>query len=213
MSAGNVGILLATRNGGKVREVREILGDLGVEIVSLLDVSGAPDVVEDGATFRENALKKARALAGWSGRVTLADDSGLEVDSLGGRPGVRSARFAGEGVGDEANNRKLLAELQSVPPEERSARFRCVMALAFPDGREWVTEGSCEGVIVSALRGTQGFGYDPLFLVPSLEKTFGELTLQEKNRVSHRARALHEMKAVLRSVLGEEGAQVPRPGD
>ena len=217
MSSASRRILLATRNGGKLQEVRDLLSDLPVEIVSLADFPDAPDVAEDGFTFRDNALQKARVFARWSGRMALADDSGLEVDGLGGRPGVWSARYAGEGANDDANNRKLLGELVGVPTERRTARFRCVLALVHPDGREWVVEGSCEGRIASEPRGKQGFGYDPLFLVTELDKTFAELGPQIKNRTSHRAKALQEMRAIMQGILGRRNrsnlrAEVRRGG-
>ncbi len=199
-------VLLATRNPGKVREVREILSGLPVALLSLAELESAPEVVEDGVTFRENALKKARELSRWIDGMVLADDSGLEVDALGGRPGVRSARFAGDGATDEENNRKLLSELEGVPPERRTARFRCVLALGHPDGREWVVEGACEGRIAQSPRGDHGFGYDPVFVVPDLAKTFAELGLETKNRISHRAMALTRLREILEELLSSLSA-------
>jgi XTP/dITP diphosphohydrolase len=201
VTAPRVRILLATRNAGKVREVRGMLSGFPVEIVSLLDLPEMPDVVEDGTTFQENALKKARELARRFPGMVVADDSGLEVDALQGGPGVRSARYAGEKATDPENNRKLLDELISAPEKRRTARFRCVLALVQPDGREWIAEGSCEGRIASEPRGNRGFGYDPVFLVPELGKTFAELTTEEKNRISHRARALAALRATLEELL------------
>lgn len=183
-------LVLATRNRGKIKELSALLAPLGYEVVSLEDFPGVPEVPEDGATFAENAVKKATAVARHTGHLVLADDSGLEVDCLGGAPGVLSARFAGEHGNDRANNEKLLALLAGVPTEKRTARFRCVVAVATPAGEVWTAEGSCEGIIADAPRGEGGFGYDPLFYVPELGKTFAELEPEVKNRLSHRARAL-----------------------
>ncbi len=194
-------ILLATRNPGKVREIREILRGLPLEIRSLEGLEGVPEVEEDGATFLENALKKARVLAHWAGDWTLADDSGLEVEALNGEPGVHSARYAGEGASDEQNNAKLLDALRGLPMEARKARFRCVMALVSPQGEEWVVEGTCEGYVAEAPRGQGGFGYDPLFYVPELGRTFAELSPEVKNRISHRAQALARLRVVLEGLL------------
>lgn len=190
-------LVLATRNPGKIRELSALLAPLGYEVASLTDYPGAPEVAEDGATFAENAVKKAVAVARYTGHLALADDSGLEVDYLGGAPGVLSARFAGEHGNDRANNEKLLGLLAGVPPEKRTARFRCVMAIATPAGEVWTAEGSCEGLIAEAPRGEGGFGYDPLFYVPELGKTFAELEPEVKNRLSHRARALEQAKEIL----------------
>ena len=197
---------MATRNRNKVRELQHLLADLGVEVLSLVDRPEVPDVVEDGDTFAANAVKKAHAVAAATGLPALADDSGLEVDALHGLPGVQSARYAGVGHDDAANNRKLLAALTGVPPARRTARFRCAIALADPTGALGaaveVREGACEGVILDAPRGANGFGYDPLFLYPELGRTFAELTLEEKSRLSHRARATGAMLPALRAYLG-----------
>ncbi|WP_027355730.1 XTP/dITP diphosphatase [Desulfofundulus thermocisternus] len=190
-------LVLATRNPGKVRELSQLLSPLGYEVLSLEHFPGVPEVVEDGATFRDNAVKKATAVARHTGQLALADDSGLEVDYLGGAPGVHSARFAGEGHDDRANNEKLLRLLAGVPPEKRTARFRCVVAVATPEGKVFTTEGTCEGVIAEEPRGEGGFGYDPLFYVPSCGKTFAELDPEVKNRISHRGRALALMREIL----------------
>ncbi|SHE88028.1 XTP/dITP diphosphohydrolase [Desulfofundulus australicus DSM 11792] len=190
-------LVLATRNPGKVRELSQLLSPLGYEVLSLEHFPGVPEVVEDGATFRDNAVKKATAVARHTGQLALADDSGLEVDYLGGAPGVRSARFAGEGHDDRANNEKLLRLLAGVPPEKRTARFRCVVAVATPEGKVLTTEGTCEGIIAEEPRGEGGFGYDPLFYVPSCGKTFAELEPEVKNRISHRGRALALMREIL----------------
>jgi XTP/dITP diphosphohydrolase len=194
-------LLLATRNCGKALEVKGILADLPVTLLTLRDVKAAPEVVEDGRTFRENALKKARILAHWWKGPVLADDSGLEVDALGNAPGVRSARYAGEGATDLDNNRKLLAELRHVSLPRRTARFRCVLVLVLPSGPEWVVQGTCEGRIAEEPRGGHGFGYDPLFWYAEFGQTFGEIEPDEKNRVSHRARALENLRVVLLKLI------------
>jgi XTP/dITP diphosphohydrolase len=197
-------ILFATRNPGKAREVRKILENLPVEIITLADVPDAPAVVEGAGRFEDNALKKARALANWWQGLTLADDSGLEVEALGGAPGVCSARYAGEGASDEDNNRKLLEALEGTPPDERTARFVCVMALVSPAGKKWVVEGTCDGRIAESPRGEAGFGYDPLFLVPEMSKTFAELPPSVKNRISHRANALKKLRTVIEQIMRGE---------
>jgi XTP/dITP diphosphohydrolase len=193
-------IVLATQNQGKLSELRRLLADLPVQVVSVHDVLGKGlEVVEDGATFRDNALLKARAVCRATHLTSLADDSGLEVDALGGRPGVRSARFAHEHATDDENNAALLRELDEVPEPERSARFRCVLALVTPfsDAAASV-EGVCEGSIARAPRGSKGFGYDPLFLVEGLGgRTLAELDEDEKNQISHRGRALSALRPYL----------------
>lgn len=199
-------LVLATRNRGKVRELGELVSPFGYEVVSLDHYPGVPEIIEDGTTFKENAVKKATTVARLTGQLALADDSGLEVDYLGGAPGVYSARFAGEGHDDRANNEKLLRLLEGVPPEKRTARFRCVVAVATPQGQVFTAEGSCEGIIAVEPRGEGGFGYDPLFYLPGYGKTFAQLDPAEKNRISHRARALalaREILAGLRGVSGE----------
>lgn len=192
---------MATRNPGKLREISDYLKDLPLEIISLLDFRGIPDIAETGATFEENAVLKAQAIARYSGELTLADDSGLEVDYLEGAPGVHSARFAGEPVSDARNNQKLLELMKDAPPDRRTARFRCVMALAEPGGSCRLARGSCEGLIVTEPRGEKGFGYDPLFYLPDWGRTMAELDLEVKNRISHRARALAEVRRILEDIL------------
>lgn len=162
---------------------------------------GLPEVEEDGATFEQNAVKKARFAAAATCLWALADDSGLEVDYLGGAPGVFSARFAGRGGDDRANNEKLLRLLEGVPLERRTARFRCVVAVASPGGEVYTAEGTCAGVIAFAPRGSGGFGYDPLFYVPHLGKTFAELEPEVKNAVSHRAKALEKARRIIFDLL------------
>ncbi|NLV16333.1 MAG: XTP/dITP diphosphatase [Syntrophomonadaceae bacterium] len=192
-------LVLATRNEKKKREILEIVEGTGFEIVTLRDFPHAPEVVEDALTFKENAIKKATAIADYTGCVTFADDSGLEVDALGGMPGVFSARFAGEPSDDERNNKMLLEMLKEVPAEKRTARFRCVIAIAFPDGRIETADGVCEGHIGLEPRGQKGFGYDPLFIPDNYQQTFGELPSETKNAISHRGQALHRAGRILRS--------------
>jgi len=190
-------LVVATRNRNKLAEIRALLADLPVRVMGLDAFPGAPEVEETGATFADNARLKALAAARHTGEWAMADDSGLEVDALDGRPGVFSARFGGPGATDADNNRLLLALLKDVPPEERRARFRCAIAIASPSGETWVDEGVCEGLIADRPRGDGGFGYDPLFIVPELGRTFAELDPEEKNRRSHRARALALARARL----------------
>lgn len=181
-------LLVATRNPHKLAEVRAIFQSPRLELVGAADVPGVPEVVEDGDTLEANALKKAIEGHRATGLWTLADDSGVEIDALGGAPGVRSARYAGEPCDPAANNAKLLAELGDRP--DRRARFRCVIALAGPGFEPRAVDGRCEGVIARAPRGAGGFGYDPLFIPDGFAGTFAELAPEEKNRISHRARAL-----------------------
>ena len=189
-------LILATHNYGKLKEIKGILNDLSIELGSLLDYSSIPEVVEDGKTLEENALKKAREIFRLTGIPTLADDTGLEVLYLGMAPGVISARYAGEKVSYEANNRKLLKELDNVPAHKRTAQFRCVAAFIAKD-IEKITEGICQGKIIEYLRGTGGFGYDPLFIPDGYELTFAELSIDIKNQISHRAKAFQKMKFIL----------------
>jgi XTP/dITP diphosphohydrolase len=193
-------VVLATQNEGKLSELRLLLADLPVHVLSVRDALGASlDVVEDGETFRDNALIKARAVCRATHMVSLADDSGLEVDALGGRPGVRSARFAHEHATDAENNAKLLLELEAVPDAQRSARFRCVLALVTPSNDTPSTvDGVCEGSIAREPRGCGGFGYDPLFIVAGEGgRTLAELSEEEKNRVSHRGKAMRALRPLL----------------
>jgi XTP/dITP diphosphohydrolase len=197
-------LLLASTNRGKFAEVEAFLKHLPVHIVALQDLQDPPTVAEDGTSFEENALKKARTLAEWSGYYTLADDSGLEVDALNGEPGIHSARFSGDEANDVKNNRKLLDKLRNVAQEQRSARFVCVLALCAPrarGGKELIVRGSCEGFIGFAAKGENGFGYDPLFLSPSFGKTFGEIDPQAKAGVSHRGKALTKLAQILPASL------------
>lgn len=191
-------IVLATKNEGKVREFREIMKDLPVLIRSLKDFPGFGEINEDGLTFEENALKKARALAGFTKGAAIADDSGLAVDFLKGAPGIFSARYAGPGARDQENNLKLLKELAGVPVEKRGAAFICAIAIVTPDGEEHVVKGECLGRIGSEMRGSEGFGYDPLFIPDGFEKSFAELGLEIKNGISHRFKAIEALKEVLK---------------
>jgi XTP/dITP diphosphohydrolase len=190
-------LVLATTNGGKLREVTAILGARGVEVVAVEAIVPGWRIVEDGATFEENARLKARDLAGRGETPALADDSGLEVAVLGGRPGVRSARYAGEDATDADNVARLLEEMREIPDGQRAAAFRCALALAWPDGGLVEAEGRCEGTIARAPRGSGGFGYDPVFLDPTTGLTFGELPADVKNARSHRRRALDALCARL----------------
>ena len=189
--------MLASANRHKVREIQALLADLPVTVRALAEFPGAPDVVEDGATYRENALKKARSAADFTGKPALADDTGLEVDALDGRPGLYAARFAGEGCTFQDNIAKLLRLLEGVPAENRGARFVCVLAFVVPGGRELVVEGELRGRITEAQSGARGFGYDPVFFVPEVGKTLAELSFEEKNRISHRRRALDKARGFL----------------
>jgi XTP/dITP diphosphohydrolase len=199
---------MATRNPGKIRELREILQDLGIKLLSLADFPELPEIPERGPTFAENAAAKAREVARLTGLPALADDSGLEVAALRGRPGVWSARYAQDRTApatpsDEDNWRKLLEEMAGVPLEARGARFVCEIALALPDGRLFKAHGECAGRIALTPQGEQGFGYDPVFALPEYGRTMAELGPRVKNRISHRARALAALKELLLSLRAE----------
>jgi XTP/dITP diphosphohydrolase len=193
-------LLLATNNQGKLREYRNLLRGIPFEIVTPAGLGITGGVDEVGNSFEENATLKAAAMAGRSGLLTLADDSGLEVDALGGEPGARSHRYAGEGASDSDRNRYLLAKLKSVPAKDRTAHFRCVIAIAVPAGKVQLFSGECPGIIIDKPRGENGFGYDPVFYLPELGMTMAELTLAEKNKISHRARAVEKAKKWLISL-------------
>jgi XTP/dITP diphosphohydrolase len=190
-------LVVATRNYGKLKEIRAILSGIVDTVHCAADFPDFPETIEDGASFEENALKKAREAMHFTGLPALADDSGLVVDALDGRPGVFSARFAGEGADDGANNRKLLAELEGVPDNWRQAAFVCAMAYVSPDGVEQIFTGKIGGRILAGERGKGGFGYDPLFLVEGFERTMAELELEEKNAISHRGQALRQFREYL----------------
>jgi XTP/dITP diphosphohydrolase len=195
-------LVLATRNPDKARELTSLLADSGVTIRTLAEFPLAPEVEEEGETCEANAIKKAEVIAQFTGLPAVADDTGLEVDALGGRPGVHAARFAGEHATYEDNWRKLLRELEKVPRPKRRARFITVAALAAPPHPVRIAKGVLEGVISEDPAGTKGFGYDPVFYVPDLGKTLAELSPEEKNRISHRARAFAEMREILIGQLG-----------
>lgn len=196
-------LVLATRNPHKVAEMTALLRGLAVRIMSCMDLAGVPDVVEDAATLEGNAVKKALAVRDATGMAALADDTGLEVEFLGGAPGVRSARYAGDDANYDENNRKLLAALTGVPAARRRAAFRCVVALASPGRPVRVVEGRTEGTILERPRGTGGFGYDALFLPDGHERTYAEMAAHEKNLVSHRGRALMAARAAIEELLAE----------
>jgi len=193
-------LVLATRNRHKVTELVALLRDLGITIRSLDEFPDAPDVVEDGATCEANAIKKARTIAEFTGLPAVADDTGLEVDALGGRPGVYAARYAGEGATYEDNCQKLLRELMGVPRERRTARFVTVAAIALPSGDIQVAQGTLDGTIAEEASGTVGFGYDPVFFVPALGKTLAQLSADQKNKISHRAKAFTQAKDLLQEM-------------
>ena len=194
-------VVIATRNPGKFREIQVILSPLHLKLLSLKDFPDLPEVEEDGATFAENAGKKARAIARLTGRLAIADDSGLAVDALGGQPGVLSARYAGGNATDRERYQKLLDEMAEIPEGKRQATFVCTLAVAFPKGKMQIVEGECRGWITFAPRGKHGFGYDPIFFVPEFGQTMAELEPEVKNRISHRARALEKLKLILPEFL------------
>jgi XTP/dITP diphosphohydrolase len=222
MSGPRDTLVVATGNRGKLDELRALLADLPLRVLGVSEVlRDPPRVVEDGETFEANAVKKAREVAAATTMLTLADDSGLEVDALGGRPGVRSARFAHERATDAENNAALLAALAAVPDgvgaagDGFPARFRCVLALVDPftaSGAPRTVEGVCEGTVIRAPRGSGGFGYDPLFVVAGAGRTMAELAEAEKNRLSHRGRAFAALRPALEHILRERAAQVARLG-
>ena len=195
-------LLIATKNKGKIEEIRALLRDIPILLLPLSSFPDLPDVLEDGATFRENALKKARIIAHSSGIVTIADDSGLCIDALDGRPGVLSARYGGERATDSEKCALILEEMDQVPEHLRTARFVCIIALITPQGEEKVFEGTCEGRIIREMRGRAGFGYDPIFYHPDSGHTFAEMDSEKKNRVSHRGRALHELRDYFKELSG-----------
>lgn len=193
-------ILFATGNEGKMREIRSILADTGAKILSIKEAGVSIDIEENGTTFEENALIKARAVSAAlteADSVVLADDSGLVIDALGGEPGIYSARYMGEDTSYDVKNTNLIERLEGVPDEKRTARFVCAIAAVMPDGREFTVQAAIEGRIGYEQKGEGGFGYDPIFYVPEFGKTTAEMTAEEKNRVSHRGKALEHMKEVL----------------
>lgn len=197
-------IVFATGNAGKMREMRLILGDLGCQILSMKEAGADPVIVEDGKTFGENAEIKARAVRECTGDIVLADDSGLVVDYIGGEPGVYSARYMGENTSYEIKNQNIIDRLKDAKGKERSARFVCNIAAVMPDGHVVHTESTMEGIIADKPAGSGGFGYDPILFIPEYGVTSAELTIEQKNRISHRGKALEAMKMELRRILEEE---------
>lgn len=197
-----IDIIIATRNKNKIKEIKVLLGEMPLNILSLDDGDWQiPDIVEDGKTFKENAIKKARTIAELTSKVTMADDSGLMVDALNGQPGIYSARFAGENPTDRENNLKLLQLMNTVPSDRRGAQFVSAIAVASPQGRVDVVEGVCRGDMGFTEEGGGGFGYDPIFIPTGYNKTFAELSISVKNKISHRGRALEKAKLVIERIL------------
>ena len=190
-------LVLATRNRHKAGELIALLAGMGIAIRTLDEFSDVPEVIEDGDTCEANAIKKARVIAEFTGLPAIADDTGLEVDALGGQPGIYAARYAGEDATYADNCRKLLQELAGVPRERRAARFLTVVAIALPSDGVRVAQGTLDGVIAEEASGTLGFGYDPVFLIPELGKTLAQLSSEEKNKISHRAKAFTKMREIL----------------
>jgi len=194
-------LIVASRNKGKVREIMELLTGLPYKVTSLLDYPQIPEIIEDGKTYRANALKKARAVALATGKMAMSDDSGIEVKALNNAPGIYSARFAGEGASEKARNQKMFTMLKGVPMHKRQARYRCVIAFVDAKGREiGVVQGTCGGYVTTKEIGENGFGFDPLFLVKRYNKTFGQLPDSLKAKISHRARALKKFRLLLNSL-------------
>lgn len=190
-------LIFATGNQDKMREIREILGDKDYEILSMKEAGIDLDIVEDGSTFEENAMIKAKAVMEATGALTLADDSGLEIDAFGGGPGIYSARYLGTDTSYIEKNKVILEKLKDIPEEKRTARFVCAIAAAFPNGQTLTTRGTMEGIIGYEAKGENGFGYDPIFYLPQFEKYSAELSREEKNSLSHRGEALRKMKEIL----------------
>ncbi|MFA5090794.1 MAG: RdgB/HAM1 family non-canonical purine NTP pyrophosphatase [Candidatus Omnitrophota bacterium] len=194
-------LVVATKNQKKLKEIKDLLAGMDFKVTSLDDYPRAPKIIENGRTFAENAAKKARVIAGYTGKLTLGEDSGLCVRALGGRPGVYSSRFSGKDKDDLKNNLKLLKVLKGLPLSGRKAYYVCAIAMADKDGSLRQVEGRCPGVIGFAMRGKSGFGYDPLFIIPRYKKTFAQLGLKLKHKMSHRFRALEKAKKVLATYL------------
>ena len=197
-------IIFATGNEGKMREIREILKELQVPVLSMKEAGVSLNIAENGSTFAENAEIKARAVWNCTGGIVLADDSGLVVDALGGEPGVYSARYMGEDTSYEIKNREIIRRLEAVSGQDRSARFVCIIAAVLPDGTVRKTEGTMDGVIAMEPAGEEGFGYDPILYIPEYGKTGAQLTMEEKNAISHRGKALRAMKGELARWLGKD---------
>ncbi|GLY10148.1 XTP/dITP diphosphatase [Bacillus badius] len=197
-------VIIATKNKGKAKEFSSLFADYGIEVKTLLDYPLLPDVEETGKTFEENAILKAETIAEKTGKLVIADDSGLSIDALDGRPGVYSARYAGAEKSDEANIEKVLAELKGVPADKRTARFHCVLAVARPGEKTATVTGVCEGKITLAKQGTNGFGYDPIFFAEEFNKTMAELKPEEKHSISHRGQAMRKLGSMLSELIGGE---------
>jgi XTP/dITP diphosphohydrolase len=193
-------VVLATRNKDKIREIKQILRRLNIDVLTLDQFPHVPEVIEDGKTIEENAFKKAKVVSDATQLLVLADDTGLEVDYLDGQPGVHSSRFAGERATYDDNCKKLLDLMEGVDQEQRTARFRCIIAIVGP-GIEKQVEGTCEGFITDEKRGTKGFGYDPVFYVPKYDQTFAEMSLTLKNKISHRGLALKQARKILHQMI------------
>lgn len=193
-------IVFATTNAGKIKEIKEILANFDVEVASMKEMNITADIEENGATFEENSLIKARAVSKLTGLPALADDSGLEVDYLNGEPGIYSARYLGRDTDYDYKNNYIIKKLKDAKDEERSARFVCVISLVLPDGREFVKKGVMEGRIGYEIKGENGFGYDPIFYLPEYGKTSAEISAEEKNKISHRGKALSAMKELIASL-------------
>jgi XTP/dITP diphosphohydrolase len=205
-STGVLEVVLATRNPGKVREFLDLMRDLPIQVYSLDAFPQIGSLREEGITYTENAISKAATVARLTRRVTVADDSGIEIDALEGKPGAQSARFLGEGASDTARNARIVRLLHAVSAERRTARYRAIVAIALPDGETRTFEGTCEGRIATAPRGSGGFGYDPVFLVPAYGKTMAQLPPGVKNRISHRARAFAAARPFLKALAAGRGA-------
>lgn len=197
-------LLVATKNRGKTKEIKELIGDFFDDVLTLSDFNENINIIEDGKTFEENALKKAKTIYSLYKLPTLADDSGLEVDALDGRPGVYSARYAGENATDEEKIKKLLEELKNIPEEKRGAQFVCVLTFIDENGRVYQTKGICRGKIGFEPKGVNGFGYDPIFIPEGYNATFAELESKEKNKISHRAKAFEKLKTILGEIYNED---------
>lgn len=194
-------LIVATSNQGKLKEFKAYFSDFNLKLTSLTDYPNHPVLIEDGKTFAQNALKKAATIALYTKKWTIADDSGLQVKVLDNAPGIYSARYAGEDADDKKNNAKLMRVLKNVPLKNRQARYRCAIALVSPQGKIWITYGTCPGLMITRARGQNGFGYDPYFLIPKYDKTFGELDASIKYKISHRAKALKKMSKVLEKIF------------
>ncbi len=197
-------IVTATKNKGKISEIIKKFRDLnisGIELLSLSEFPDMPDIIEDGSTFSENSLIKAKAVSAFTGLISIADDSGLSVDALDGRPGVLSARYGGNGIDDKSRNILLLEEMKDIPIEKRNAKFVCVITLFFPDSRSYSVSGECNGIINFSPSGNNGFGYDPVFFLPEFNRTMAELSIEEKNKISHRGKAIDSLAELLKELI------------